>query len=454
MKQYKIKDDILFINFLRSKPNLSEATKKHYEAALTKFYYAIQQKLDTIISTCKNQQQKVTEKVTEKTTDHEGNSIIEKTVTEFDVNSPKSYINIYINTFISYCEETNVKKNSTTHYLVMILAVLSYYGVKLPTFEKLKREPSEWNLLSKEDLKFIIADSTLTHASLISELKDTGKRLSDALKETIGDFMNATSEYHNYIEVDDFIDNAPQDMMATWEFYPQKTKKHNIKCITFSSPETCNLILQNLRKIKNESLPRINKEKGLNLKLCKNDALFSSKKLNYKGHFSQHSISDMFYRKNKKLKKHHIALINEDIEKGKLSIEDKEEAINRIPKFHAHGCRKYFISMINKNCGNLRICALLEGHTPPIATDPSYVEHDIEDVKETYLLALPDLSLENIETKTYTLKVRQEMEDKIKKLEEKNKKLESEVSEIDSIKDRLKALEKSKPSWDEIKKYY
>lgn len=336
----------------------------------------------------------------------------------------------------------------------MILAVLSYYGVKLPTFEKLKREPSEWNLLSKEDLKFIIADSTLTHASLISELKDTGKRLSDALKETIGDFMNATSEYHNYIEVDDFIDNAPQDMMATWEFYPQKTKKHNIKCITFSSPETCNLILQNLRKIKNESLPRINKEKGLNLKLCKNDALFSSKKLNYKGHFSQHSISDMFYRKNKKLKKHHIALINEDIEKGKLSIEDKEEAINRIPKFHAHGCRKYFISMINKNCGNLRICALLEGHTPPIATDPSYVEHDIEDVKETYLLALPDLSLENIETKTYTLKVRQEMEDKIKKLEEKNKKLESEVSEIDSIKDRLKALEKSKPSWDEIKKYY
>ena len=43
------------------------------------------------------------------------------------------------------------------------------------------------------------------------------------------------------------------------------------------------------------------------------------------------------------------------------------------------------------------------------------------------------------------------MESKIKELEAKNKQLESEVSEIDSIKSRLLALEESKAkSWEEF----
>ena len=69
-------------------------------------------------------------------------------------------------------------------------------------------------------------------------------------------------------------------------------------------------------------------------------------------------------------------------------------------------------------------------------------------MKEAYLLALPDLSLENVETKTYTSEVRREMEAKIQELERRNEILESEVSEIDSIKERLNALER--PSWDEF----
>ena len=64
------------------------------------------------------------------------------------------------------------------------------------------------------------------------------------------------------------------------------------------------------------------------------------------------------------------------------------------------------------------------------------------------MLALPDLSLENVETKTYTSEVRREMEAKIQELERRNEILESEVSEIDSIKERLNALER--PSWDEF----
>lgn len=441
MKEYDITQDPLVLNFLRSKPNLTQSTKIHYSAALKKFHKSNNQKLSTIISNCKSQQDTVIEKTTSQSTDKEGNTIIEKTVTAFDVNNPESYINIYINTFLDYCKETKIKSNSINNYLTQILAVLTFYGVKLPIFEKTKRQTPKWNLLTLEDFKFIISDSTINHASLIKHLESSGMRLTDALKIKLGDYMIATSDYHDFTDIDEFIDNAPCDMIATWDFIPEKTKKYNISCITFSDPETNNLILQNLRKIKNESLPRMNKELGLNLTLTKDDALFASRKSNYKGHLSQHSVSDMFYKKNKKLRQHHINKIDDAIKNKEISSEDRDKKISEIPKFHAHGCRKYFISTISKNCGDLRLCALMEGHTTPLTTDSAYVKHDTEDVKEAYLAAIPDLSLENTKVKLFTSDIRRETEEKIANLETQNQELRSELNKFDDILERLNKLE-------------
>lgn len=450
---YTITEDILFKNFLRSKPNITPATKIHYTSALIKFYKAIQEPLETIISNCKNQQDKVIETTTSQTTDENGNTIIEKTITEFDVNRPEAYINIYINTFINYCKETGIKNNSINGYLTQISAVLIFYGVKLPNIEKFKRQTPTWNLLQKEDFKFIMSDSILSHAGLIKHLESTGMRLRDALSITLGEYMIATSEYHNYTDVNDFIDNAPQDMIATWEFIPEKTKKFNIPCITFSDQETNNLILQNLRKIKDEYLPRLNKERGLNLRLTKDDALFSSRKANYKGHLAPRSVSDMFYKKNKKLKEHHIKLIKEAIEKGELAPEDFEKEVNKIPKFHAHGCRKYFISTISKNCGDLRLCALMEGHTTPLATDAAYVKHDLQDVKEAYMVAIPDLSLENTETKVYTSDVRREMESKMEALQRENEELKQQnETAVNALWNELNNMKARQEAWETLKK--
>ena len=325
-----------------------------------------------------------------------------------------------------------------------------YYNVQIPKMEKYSRNNTEWNLLTKEDFNFIINDSTIAHASLIHHLIKSGMRLTDTLKLTIGDFMEATKEYHDYIDVDEFIDNAPQNMIATYDFYPEKTKKFKIRCITFTDPETNNLILQNLRKIKNETLPKLNQKLGADLKLSKHDALFASKKQQYKGHLSQHSVSDVFYKKNSKLREHHIKLIDEKINKGELSLEDRQKAINSIPKFHAHGCRKFFISTINKNCGNLRLCTLMEGHKSPVYTDSSYVKFDVQDVKEAYLAAIPDLSLENTETKVYTSETRREMENKISELEKelavKNDKVDLLFEEFEKFKRRV--------TWDDVRKDY
>ncbi|MBQ2832580.1 hypothetical protein [Methanobrevibacter sp.] len=454
MKDYTITEDILFTNFIRSKPNISEATKTHYKAALTKFYKAVQQPLQTIIENCKSQQDRVIEKTISQGTDSEGNKIIEKQVMTFDVNSPESYINIYINTFINYCKETNIKTNSINNYLTQILAILTFYGIKLPDIEKFDRTPSKWNLLSKEDFKFIINDCSLMYAGLIKFLMSTGMRLSDALSLSIGDYMNATSQYHDYVTVEDFIDNAPADMMGYWKFNPGKTQRFNIECQTFNDPESNNLILQHLRKLKDEYYPNKNQEKGLNLKPSKDDALFGSQKAYFKRNLTQDSVSDTLYKKNLKLRKHHIAMIDEKIKKGELSIEDRDKMIDKIPKFHAHSCRKFFSSMIAKNCGNIRICAILEGHTSPIKTDGSYIEIDVTEIKEAYLSAIPDLSLENTETKTYTSEVRREMEAKIEALQSQNKELESKVQNkddaINNMEERLSNVEKMFANVDEL----
>ena len=79
----------------------------------------------------------------------------------------------------------------------------------------------------------------------------------------------------------------------------------------------------------------------------------------------------------------------------------------------------------------------MEGHASPIKTDSSYIEHDVEDVKEVYYAAYPDLSLDNVETRVYTSDVRKEMEDKINNLQNQNEDLNSKLKELEDIEDRI-----------------
>lgn len=445
---YQVEKDILFTNFIASKPKISKATIKQYHIVLKKFCNSTNNTLSEIIENCKNQQDKVTEKIINHGTDENGNQIIEKTVKKFNVNNPNSYINLYLNTHINYCKKENNKNTTINHDIIYITTFLKHYGIELPKIEKFPEDTPQWNLLSKQDINYIMADSTLTHQSLIKLMMSSGMRLSDALNLTWADIMEGTSEYHNYTTLEDFAENAPRDMICKFEFYPKKTERHQILCITFCDPETMNLLLQNLNKIINETLPRINKRKGLNLTLSKNNAVFGSQKVNFQKAPAVKSISDRFTLKNRKLKKHHINIIKEKIKNGGLAEEDYDKEVAKIPKFHAHGLRKFFSSMIAKNCGNLRICTLMEGHTSPVATDSSYIQITLDEIKEAYMSAIPDLSLENTEVKVYTSEVRKEMENKISNLEnelaEKEKQvnhIEEKLSRVDDVLARLDKLE-------------
>ena len=304
----------------------------------------------------------------------------------------------------------------------------------------MKKDAKKWYLLTKEDFKYILNDSPLIHASLIKFLMSSGMRISDALNLTIGDFMKATQEYHNCVDVNDFIDNAPADMIGTWYFHPQKTRKFQIPCLTFNDPESSNFILQHLRKIKNEYIPYAKKKYGVEKVISKTDALFGSQKSMYVEPLNPNPTASQFWQKNKKLREWRILKIKEAISKGELSEEDFDKEVAKIPKFHAHACRKFFETTIAKNCGDLRICTLMEGHVSPVSTDSSYIKQDIENVRETYMSAIDDFSLEKTEVKVYTSEVRKQMEDRINNLEVENQKLKSKLDKIDKLEEVIENM--------------
>ncbi|MBQ7927760.1 MAG: tyrosine-type recombinase/integrase [Methanobrevibacter sp.] len=437
---YKVTEDIFYNNFISSKHNITDKSKYNYEKILTKFATSANTTLEKIISDCKTQQDRVIEKIIQHGTDENGNQIIEKQLIQFDVNSPDSKIKLYLDNYVTYCKNKGNSNTTINQNLTLINTFLKYYNITLPNRDSLKKDAKKWYLLTKEDFKYILNDSPLIHASLIKFLMSSGMRISDALNLTIGDFMKATQEYHNCVDVNDFIDNAPADMIGTWYFHPQKTRKFQIPCLTFNDPESSNFILQHLRKIKNEYIPYAKKKYGVEKVISKTDALFGSQKSMYVEPLNPNPTASQFWQKNKKLREWRILKIKEAISKGELSEEDFDKEVAKIPKFHAHACRKFFETTIAKNCGDLRICTLMEGHVSPVSTDSSYIKQDIENVRETYMSAIDDFSLEKTEVKVYTSEVRKQMEDRINNLEVENQKLKSKLDKIDKLEEVIENM--------------
>ena len=448
---YHVTEDIYYNNFISSK-NITEKSKYNYEKILNKFADSANTTLEKIITDCKTQQDRVIEKIISHGTDDQGNKIIEKQLITFDVNNPDSKIKLYLDTYVNYCKNKGNSNNTIKQNLMLIKAFLKYYNITLPNLEPLKKDTKNWHLLTKEDFKYIINDSPILHAALIKFLQSSGMRISDALTLSIGDFMEATKDSHDFVDVNDFIDNAPADMIGQWYFHPQKTRKFEVPCLTFNDPETSNLILQHLRKIKNEYIPYAKRKYGVDKVISKTDALFGSQKSMYVEPLSSNPTASQFWQKNKKLREWRISKIKEAIANGEIAAEDFDKEVAKIPRFHAHACRKFFETTISRNCGDLRICTLMEGHVSPVATDSSYIKQEVNDVKEVYMSAIDDLSLENTEVKVYTSEIRKEMESKMRELEEKNQKLEAEVSEIGNIWKELDDMKRRQDIWEEIKR--
>ena len=434
--EYNVENDDYFKNF-KSKPTRNENTTDKYEKVLTKFYKATGSTLEEIITTCIDEQNIVT--TVKLSPDKNGNE--RRREIKFDINNKDASVNKYLNQYEEYCEERNNKKTTIQTETDLIRTFLKENGVQLPKRKKYENDADDWYLPTKEELNYILQDFSLMHIALGNFLTSTGMRVGDAVSLTIGDFMKATSTYHNFIDVEEFIDNAPEDMIGEWVFEPHKTKRHKTKCITFNTTHTSNLILQHLRNIKNQYIPNKNKRDGLNLKITKKYPLFGSRDNKFQTAILAKSVTGEWYKRNKKFKTWKIKQIKQKITDGELSPEDYDEAVSKIPKLHPHMCRKFFSTIVSNNCGDIRICALLEGHSDGLPHDKSYIKKSVNDVKEIYLNDIHDaLSLINIETKIITNKETEELNKKVSEADTKIEALTQENIEKDQQIEKLKQI--------------
>lgn len=463
---YSVINDKIFKAYANDKKNNSKKTMKEYRKTLDKFCKAIDKPLNEIIDELKMEQSIKVEEIIS----HDNNKTIIRTL-EFDVNSPDSTVKKYHHQFESYCLERGNKNSTANKHIKRIRTLLKANDIKLPKWEFLKEEPPKWELLEKEDIKFVLDECSIIHKSLILFMLSSGMRVGDCVTLTIGDFMDATRAFHDFVDAEDFIDNAPQDMMGFWSFEPGKTERYDIKCKTFNSPESSNIILQNIRRLKNEYYPRKRKrlekklkdetdeekreelrEKIETLKISKNNALFGSRNSLYTGPMKVESISTLFPAKNKKLCDWRISKIRKAIEDGEISAEDYDKKVAEIPKFHAHACRKYFETMISRNCGDLRICTLMEGHASPVKTDPHYIKKEYNEVQEIYLQAIEDLTIENVDSKLLSNKKISELESTIENLKaeqaQKNEIIQLQSEENKQQAEEIKNLKENQSTLD------
>ena len=420
-------------------PERNEDTAKRYKRILKKLCKATGCTIDEIITTCIDEQTIVTTIPLEP--DKNGHSRHKEI--KFNINNKDASINKYFKQYEEYCRKRNNKEITIQGETDSLRAFLSEFGVILPKRKKYEDDSSNWYLPTKEDFNFISQDLSLVHAALLNFLTSTGMRIQDACSLTIGDFMSSTSEYHDFVDVEDFIDHADEDMIGTWVFEPHKTIRHKTKCITFNSAYSSNLILQHLRHVKNEYLPyknnknkRENKKlknnkKSTNIKINKKYPLFGSRRHEFKEPIPPKAVGGEWGRKSKKFQRWKIKQIEQKIKDGELSHDDYEDELAKIPKFHPHICRKFFSTIVSNNCGDIRVCALLEGHSDGLPNDKYYIKKTVKDIRDIYIKNIHDeLSLNHVETKIISDKETERLNAEMESLRNENKDLKNQVKEM------------------------
>ena len=230
-------------------------------------------------------------------------------------------------------------------------------------------------------------------------------------------------------------------MMGLCELIPQKTRRSNVQCKVFNTPECSDLILFSLNE-RAKYYDKLREKKGLDYEITKNDPLFGNRTFNYKRQIKAKSISVTLGRYKNTLIAERERVFKYKYEQGDISKETYEESVATIPNFHAHGLRKFFITTLAQNRVDARISALMEGHVPPIQTDSHYVNSAFlkDSIREEYMRCIPDLSFENVEVRFLTSEERRSLEEKIADLTEENKSMKQNMeSYVDkAVEDRFK----------------
>lgn len=258
----------------------------------------------------------------------------------------------------------------------------------------------EGDIPNLEDIKKGVEQAKyLKYKAIILLISTSGIRSGDVRHLTIGDFLNATKEYHHGT-LDDLL-HSKKDIIPIWDFTPRKTIKQGNICITFNTPEASRYIIDYLKQ-------RLGRGETLN----DDSFLFTStknKQYSIKGFlwvFS--SVNDQLFGKDK---------LNRNF-------------------FRAHNLRKFFLSTFRQKTTDPFNLKVVAGHSIRKNNDMNYQELPIYDIKKQYMNVIPFLSIKD--TKVHTIKSKEFMD-----MEKRYMEKDIEIKELKAAQSKTDEFQKA-----------
>ena len=246
-----------------------------------------------------------------------------------------------------YLQNNNYNNTTINSYLTQVKTIYRTFDISIPDIPRNKtRKPSYKEIIKKEDI--ITALNTCTnikHKAIILFMSSSGTGAGETCTLTIQDFIDATSEYHNEIRIEQVIQvlKKRNDIIPTWHITRLKT---GVPYFTFSSPESVNALLVYLQEL------------VLKKQVCNEDLLFGMK---------SHSVAVFFEKLNDRCG---FGWVN-----------------NTRRFFHSHGLRKFFATnMLSEGVSEL-VIDFWEGRTVS-GTHSVYFNPSPEQLKRRYMNAL------------------------------------------------------------------
>ena len=330
---------------------------------------------------------------------------IAETEEENNIRWKNTHLRDWLIAYREWCYN-NYKKATAQLYLTAITTLFRHYDItveKLPYYNTNRAEQSipinPDELVDRDVLRLCIDTNNPLLKAIVLFMSSSGIARIDVLNLTIGDYLEATKEYHSHM---DSVKYAIQDMedldvVPEWHLTRQKT---GVQYFTFSSPESTRAINMYL--------------------LTRNETLSKSKPL-----FDIHPryFNQLFKDTNDNLG---LGL------NGQYS------------RFAPHMLRRYHATQLIEAGISESKVDLLQGRKPQSIAYTSYIKIKPSKMKTEYIEALPFIVIEDIEA------VKSELDITKQQLTKKTDEYEQLNASIQDIYNELNDMKKRQDIWDQL----
>ena len=326
-KKYYEKENQHIVEEIRITKDLTQETTKGYRVALSQYSEYHQQTIQELLDEADNEE-------------------------EQHIRMKRRKIKHRIISFRQHLLQQGKKPSTINTHTSRIKATYRFYEIELPDIPKLKSNTHETieDLPTKKHIRKALQNTNnLGLKALILFMSSSGTARQEASSITVQDFINATSQYHNEVNIKNVVQilENKDNIVPTFHIVRQKTQ---YPYITFCSPEATQAILLYLKHRIHPTTYYLR----ITEPLTPDSKLF---------HFALESINKHFQRLNDKLGWGW---------KGTRRF------------FHPHALRKFFATELLKTDMDSMTIDFLSGRTIS-STHQAYFKADPKRLKQKYM---------------------------------------------------------------------